>query len=415
MCFVQWARAVLFNKKSPWSSNMAADLADCCFLCKKSSCSGGKIRVFGRSSFDISSSINRALKVDLSLYVEREKLAVCKYCYRRLQKYQSALQKLEEILGEIQRDFQSHGPARVKRLAKEPERPPDANKRIKIEDTRENICSPPAVSSATVQNVLATVDSRNTATKSGICVTTSARPSPVFAVKQIAVFPTTFAMPVSQSGSTGGSIQTVTVLGGFNAGQLFTAVPLQTQKPAFQKQDLTTTTETQETKVRLTVEYPSKPVRKELKDDYAVLGKAMADGTQSRIATAVLKIDGVKQLVIEKVIKLMTLQVNDLCSTRRPSMLRSTSKNTNDDISLAGLANFDYKKVCSEWKERAPLFHAFLMACAVIKRKKNSPDCLPGVAVAGSVLLKQRNSHMNSGFAKILGIILHSKSLEVRG
>ena len=43
------------------------------------------------------------------------------------------------------------------------------------------------------------------------------------------------------------------------------------------------------TKVYLSVEYPSKTVRKELKDDLAVLGKAIASGFKQRIAKAILK------------------------------------------------------------------------------------------------------------------------------
>lgn len=44
------------------------------------------------------------------------------------------------------------------------------------------------------------------------------------------------------------------------------------------------------------------------------------EGSHQQIAGAVLKIDGVKGLVIEEVIKLMTLQVDDLCSMHRPSI-----------------------------------------------------------------------------------------------
>lgn len=86
-------------------------------------------------------------------------------------------------------------------------------------------------------------------------------------------------------------------------------------------------------------------------------------------------------------------------------------RNINDEAK-----HFDYNKVCSKWKERAPVFHAFLTACAAIKnsKKKNSPESLPGVSVTGTVLLKQCNTQMNAGFAKILGFLIRSKSLEVR-
>lgn len=46
-------------------------------------------------------------------------------------------------------------------------------------------------------------------------------------------------------------------------------------------------------------------------------------------------------------------------------------------------------------------------------RKEIAPEWLPSIAVAGPILLKQRNSHMN-GCATVLGILIKSRSLEVR-
>ena len=66
-------------------------------------------------------------------------------------------------------------------------------------------------------------------------------------------------------------------------------------------------------------------------------------------------------------------------------MLRA---NTKEEI-----VNFDFEKLCLEWKERAPIFYAFLMTCATTTRKEIAPEWLPSIAVAGSILLKQRNSH----------------------
>ena len=251
-------------------------------------------------------------------------------------------------------------------------------------------------------------NSVNTTTKPGISVTTLDRPSISTAGNGVNTsskpgisVSTLDRPPIPATTKPVTSVFFPDPLVSFTADQLFATLPLQVQKPE-QKQEI---------RIRICVDYPSKPVRKELKSDLHVLARAMVDGNHQRIAGAALKIDGVKELVIEKVIKLMTLQVDELCSKHRPSMLRTTSRNTNDEAK-----NFDYKKVCSEWKERAPIFHAFLTACAAIKnsKKKNSLECLPGVAVAGTVLLKQRNTQMNAGFAKILGFLIKSKSLEVR-
>ena len=86
-------------------------------------------------------------------------------------------------------------------------------------------------------------------------------------------------------------------------------------------------------------------------------------------------------------------------------MLRA---NTKEEI-----VNFDFQKLCFEWKERAPISYAFLMTCATTTRNKIAPEWLPSIAVAGLILLKQRNSHMN-GCATVLGILIKSRSLEVR-
>ena len=43
-------------------------------------------------------------------------------------------------------------------------------------------------------------------------------------------------------------------------------------------------------------------------------------------------------------------------------MLRA---NTKEEI-----VNFDFEKLCFEWKERAPIFYAFLMTCATTTRNE---------------------------------------------
>ena len=151
-----------------------------------------------------------------------------------------------------------------------------------------------------------------------------------------------------------------------------------------------------ETKVYLFVEYPSQTAQKELNDDLAVLGKAIASGFEQRIAKAILKNVKLKKIVVENVLQLMTSQINGICSRKQPSMLRANTKKE--------ILNFDFEKLCLEWKEKAPIFYAFLMTCATTTRKEIAPEWLPSVAVAGSILLKQRNSHMN-GCATVLGIL----------
>ncbi|KAK3717105.1 hypothetical protein QZH41_016140, partial [Actinostola sp. cb2023] len=67
-------------------------------------------------------------------------------------------------------------------------------------------------------------------------------------------------------------------------------------------------------------------------------------------------------------------------------------------------------RVCEEWKVRAPLFYSFLMTSASNKRTKAS-SWFGSVAVAGSVLLKQRSEKMDAT-SSVLGIIMKTKSIE---
>ena len=122
----------------------------------------------------------------------------------------------------------------------------------------------------------------------------------------------------------------------------------------------------------------------------------------SQIANAVMKNPTLKNRVIENTLKTLSKEVAALCSTKNPSLLRKSAKED--------LVNFDFRHLCDEWKERAPLFFSFLMTSAVNKRTKEC-SWLSGIALAGSVLLKQRSEKMNAT-ASVLGILLKSKSVE---
>lgn len=71
-----------------------------------------------------------------------------------------------------------------------------------------------------------------------------------------------------------------------------------------------------ETKVYLSVEYPSQTVQKELNNDLTVLEKAIASGFEQRIAKAILKNVNFKKIVVEKVLQLMMSQINGICSRK---------------------------------------------------------------------------------------------------
>ena len=165
-----------------------------------------------------------------------------------------------------------------------------------------------------------------------------------------------------------------------------------------------TVNESETTKTVLTVHYPSKHVNKTLTGSYQAIGKALAHGVPSQIASSIMKCESVKNHIIEKTLKVVSKEVFELCSKKNPSLLRKSGKED--------LEKFDLKLLCDEWKERAPLFYSFLLTSAINKRTKDH-SWFASLAIAGSILLKQRSEKMDAT-ASVLGVLLKSKSVEVK-
>ena len=101
--------------------------------------------------------------------------------------------------------------------------------------------------------------------------------------------------------------------------------------------------------------------------------------------------------------KIVSKEVTGLCSKTNPSLLRKKGKED--------LEKFDLELVCSERCDRAPVFYSFLLTSAVNKRTKHS-TWFGSLALAGSVLLKQKNPEMSAA-AAVMGVLLKSKAVEV--
>ena len=180
-------------------------------------------------------------------------------------------------------------------------------------------------------------------------------------------------------------------------------VPRLTSTPSCSSANLNENSPVETQKVRLSVQYPSKKLNKTLHGSYQNVGKALAHGVPSRIATAVMNCLPVRNHTLANVMKVVSKEVTGLCSKANPSIVRKTGKKD--------LEKFDIEDVCKEWRERAPVFYSFLLTSAVNKNTKNS-TWFGSLAVAGSVLLKQRNCEM-SATAAIVGALLKSKAAEV--
>ena len=91
-------------------------------------------------------------------------------------------------------------------------------------------------------------------------------------------------------------------------------------------------------------------------------------------------------------LKEVAKECTGIVSRKKPSLLRKTS--------AADMKELSFQKACFELKERSPLFYSVLMTAAIPSggRKGNAEveKWLSSVAVAGSVLLKQRCQNMNA-------------------
>ena len=125
----------------------------------------------------------------------------------------------------------------------------------------------------------------------------------------------------------------------------------------------------------------------------------------SQIVGALMNCHSVREHIVEKVLKIVNKKVGELCSTRKSSILRNIEKED--------LEKFDLQLLCDERHERAPVFISFLLTSAINKRAK-SFTWFGSLAIAGSILLKQRNKDKLSAAASVIGILLKSKSVKVR-
>ena len=154
--------------------------------------------------------------------------------------------------------------------------------------------------------------------------------------------------------------------------------------------------------VKISVHYPGKPVNKVLSKEYEALGKALVHSPPLRIATAVMKCAPLTHLLIKKGLRLLKTEVGDLCSKKKPFLLRNCTKEA--------LTTFGFEELCREWSERSPVFYSFLLTARTTGNSRRT--WLPSMAIAGSILLKQRNPHMNAA-ASITSLLLKTKSIEV--
>lgn len=320
-----------------------------CFICQTEVTNDEKILIFGRSSVDIP-RILKDVGIDVQSYLDLKRPALCrKTCYKKVVKLERMTSNLELTKLDIKTEFVSK--MRAKRVLREDN------------DNKVDGSEPP-------KKALFSNKHQSTPHKSYI------QPTPCE------------LSPISVYCNENISNQ-----------QLISRDEASKECARLNVAD---------TKVYVTVKYPcGKTIKKKLDGtDFEKLGKAIARGTHVNAIAALFKIKDMRESMIAMLLKALSNECMDLCSKKNPSLLR---KNTKPD-----LENLSMEKICMEWKSRAPLFYSILLTCCTSNSKNgNNTGWFPSMAVAGSTLLRERNTQL-SALASVLGLTLKTRSVEVR-
>jgi hypothetical protein len=143
-------------------------------------------------------------------------------------------------------------------------------------------------------------------------------------------------------------------------------------------------------------------------------------GTWAEMARAAFRVKELRAELIKCTLRQLSVECTTIVSPKASSILRNTT--------AEGIRNLSLQDVCNEWKQQTPLLYSFLMTTASPshrnqqrrakkfsfpsseKAKDNLARCdwLPSVAVAGSILLKQRSCSMNAVQFMLMMLIKYS-------
>ena len=157
--------------------------------------------------------------------------------------------------------------------------------------------------------------------------------------------------------------------------------------------------------VSVKVCWPSKEVNKKLPEDLESLGKMLVCGTYKQMANAIWKNEQLKKELVEYLKKDIERECSELCSKKKPSILRKTHKEDMLELTM--------EKVDGELKERAPLLHTVLSAACVnpLSRAKSSQKNFAPLAMAAAICLRHRSKFMIAIQLLITNFLYHSNWL----
>ena len=150
--------------------------------------------------------------------------------------------------------------------------------------------------------------------------------------------------------------------------------------------------------------WPSETRRRKLAEDMEPIGKAMLRGTYQQMAHKIWQHKILKVELMKYVVRAVAAECAELCSTKTPSMARKCGSED--------MLNFQSEALCQEWREKAPLFYSILLSSALSSRRKGieTVTWLPSIALAGSILLRERSRGMDAKQLLVTTIIKSSGS-----
>lgn len=123
------------------------------------------------------------------------------------------------------------------------------------------------------------------------------------------------------------------------------------------------------------------------------LGKSLGRNTRSSVCKQLMKVKGMREQVLNIVVKIIRSEINQMCSFEVSSVLRK--------LSAEVLQRFDWSKLMNEFEQHAPVFIKILGGCVCKKASSKKVSRQPRynekaiISICAAIILRYRNQRMN--------------------
>lgn len=144
-----------------------------------------------------------------------------------------------------------------------------------------------------------------------------------------------------------------------------------------------------------------------LQDSFNRIGRALAGGSNEALIRSLFNHDGLRDMIINKVISIIQEECLVLCRRSEPSLFRKSSP--------TDYLDFKWSKYIEEMESKSPIILRLFQAIVSYNDKRNSVKHgavhFPGICMAMSVLLKERNREM-VGLQTLLSLVLFTSRVQ---